>query len=890
MKRLYLAWGLSAVLTVTATAQEPDPDVLPTAGTGHKPRVVAPPDCPPVPRPFDPTRPPPSVVPIDPMRPPTEVPPEPITPAPRAPEAGGVAQGTFAPNMFGDRFGGSGSGLFGRPVSFSLLRNGSTTIFAPYEVLVAPRRFVPSEADPGAFPAQVLLDNRVITVGSPVFFAVDPVGATGGTGGTNELVENSQLTSVLRQRFRGASVRFLSGTATERFTGSNGFIQHEIEQTYVLGEGGIALPLPSSGGTVGRTRLTDDQNPLPRDRLILNYDYFANATLAPGGFDVHRAAAGIEMTFLDQWASVEARLPFASTLDSAIGSGGLTSRATELGNLFTCVKALLIRSDTINVSTGVAVSWPTAEDTRLIGPEGQELIVIENQSYIVEPFLAFLFTPDDRFFAQAWVHGGFDATGSPVFTNFDGRGLIEAGRLRDQRLLTTDLQVGYWIVRNPSGKGLRGLAPFIELHYTTTLNDAELVDTASGFQIGSDNRRYDEINMTTGFSALLGSNLLLTAGLVVPLGGDGDRFFDYQLGFRANWFFGPTAQDMCAVPGADIPGFPVPRTGEPALVPGAEPGVLPPAMPGAAPPGGAPPRAAEAGGLAQGTFAPSFFGDQIGISANRRVTGQTGSGLVRIPVLPRYAGLKPTDNDSARPMDRVYFSYNHYADVNGSVNPPGSPSIYLNREIIGLETTFGDDASLGVRLPFLQSGGDPEFSAREVGDVSVIGKYAIVNDPGTGNVVCLGMTITLPTGGRGDSLGLLDDGTVAPRAVFVQPWVGAAWNDGDLFVQGMSSVLLPTNPIYPAVWWNSVGAGYWLYCNRHDPLVQGVAPVIELHVNTPLTNREDDQVIFFRDQVNLTTGLYVQFPRLTVGGAVCIPLAGPRPYDYEAMFSVNYQF
>src|SRR5262245_3265260 len=885
MKRLYLAWGLSAVLTMTTAAQEPDPDVLPTAGTGHKPRVVAPPDCPPAPRPYDPSLPPP-VFPPDTGRPPTEVPP--TTAPPRAAEAGGLAQGTFAPNMFGDRFGASGSSLFGQPVTFSLLRNGSTTAFAPYEVLIAPRRFVPSEADPGAFPAQIRLNNSVITVGSPVFFATDPVAPTGGAGGMNDLLENTQLTSLLRQRFPGASVRFLNGTATEQFTGSNGFIQHEIEQSYVLGEGSIALPLPSSGGTVGRTRLTDDQNPLPRDRVIFNYDYFANATIAPGGYDVHRVAVGAEMTFLDQWASVEARFPFASTLDSSIDSGGLTSRATEIGNLFTALKFLLIRSDTVNVSTGVAVSWPTGEDTRLIGPEGQELIVIENRSYIVEPFLAVLFTPDERLFAQAWVHGGFDATGSPVFTNFENRGRVEAGRLRDQRLLTTDFQIGYWIVRNPTSSGLRGLAPFIELHYTTTLNNADVLNTVGGFVVGSENRRYDEINITTGFTAMLGSNLLLTGGLVVPVGGDGDRFFDYQLGFRANWFFGPTARDMAAVPGADIPGFPAPISRESPLGPGTEPGVVPPALPGAAPPAGAPPRAPEAGGLAQGTFNPNFFGDQIGISANRRVPGQ--SAMVRIPVLPRYAGVKPTDNDGPRPTDRVYFSYNHYADVNGSVNPPGSPSIYLNREILGFETTFGDDASLGARLPFLQSGGDPDFSAREVGDVSLIGKYAIVNDPGTGNVVCLGMTVTLPSGGRGDSLGLLDDGTRAPRAVFVQPWVGAAWNDGDLFVQGTSSVLLPTNPIYPAVWWNSVGAGYWIYCNRHDPLVQGVAPVVELHVNTPLTNREDDQVIFFRDQVNLTTGVYVQFPRLTIGGALLIPLAGPRPYDFESMFSVNYQF
>ena len=50
------------------------------------------------------------------------------------------------------------------------------------------------------------------------------------------------------------------------------------------------------------------------------------------------------------------------------------------------------------------------------------------------------------------------------------------------------------------------------------------------------------------------------------------------------------------------------------------------------------------------------------------------------------------------------------------------------------------------------------------------------------------------------------------------------------------------------------------------------------------------RLIFLGDQVNLTTGVYFQFPRLTLGSSVCVPLVGPKPYDYEAMVSVNYQF
>ena len=194
------------------------------------------------------------------------------------------------------------------------------------------------------------------------------------------------------------------------------------------------------------------------------------------------------------------------------------------------------------------------------------------------------------------------------------------------------------------------------------------------------------------------------------------------------------------------------------------------------------------------------------------------------------------------------------------------------------------------RLPFLQMAGSPELTDREVGDITIVGKYAFINDPWTGNVATLGLSVTLPTGGRGGLIGSVGDGAAAPRAVFVQPWAGAAWNSDDVFVQGTTSLLLPTDPIYPVVSFTSVGVGGWLYRNGDDNLLRGVAPVAELHVNIPLTNRQDDALIFLGDQVNLTTGVYFQFPRLTLGSSVCVPLVGPKPYDYEAMVSVNYQF
>jgi hypothetical protein len=243
---------------------------------------------------------------------------------------------------------------------------------------------------------------------------------------------------------------------------------------------------------------------------------------------------------------------------------------------------------------------------------------------------------------------------------------------------------------------------------------------------------------------------------------------------------------------------------------------------------------------------------------------------------------------NARPSDRAFFTFNRYTDAAGGVNPEGLPELRLTRQIVGLESTIGPNASLGVRLPFLQLDGDPASELREIGDLTVTGKYALYNDLATGDVFTLGMSVTLPTGGRGP--GLLADGTAPPRVAFFQPWAGGVWTSGDSFLQTLAAVVLPGDAVYPTAAFASVGGGYWVYRNENDALVRGIAPVAELHFNVPLTNRSDGALMAFDEQVNLTTGVNFQLPKMSVGAAVCVPLAGPKPYDVEALLSVNYQF
>ena len=50
-----------------------------------------------------------------------------------------------------------------------------------------------------------------------------------------------------------------------------------------------------------------------------------------------------------------------------------------------------------------------------------------------------------------------------------------------------------------------------------------------------------ELNVSAGVTMLLGDNFQLMVGGSVPVVPRTDRVYDYQIGIRGNWFFGPTA-------------------------------------------------------------------------------------------------------------------------------------------------------------------------------------------------------------------------------------------------------------------------------------------------------------------------------------------------------------
>jgi hypothetical protein len=296
----------------------------------------------------------------------------------------------------------------------------------------------------------------------------------------------------------------------------------------------MVIPDPAAGGVVGRYKPSEDTNPLPRDRFIFNYDYFGAVPLG-NGIDVNRFQIGFEKTFFNGMTSVEFRLPFAGTISSDAAVGNQVTRV-EVGDLRITPRLLLWNTPTVHVGTGFCMYLPTARDTKISASDGTPLVDIPNRALVLSPYLGVLYTPNDRFFAQAWTSCDFDTMGCPVLLNPGGMFLNYAGRLQDPPNLALDGQFGYWIYKTPNRESfLTGVAPFVELHYggnlaaRTFVTDGTLLVPAG---------TVNELNMTAGLYFLLRGRSAIQFGAVVPLRTD-DRPFGLQLGVRANFFFGP---------------------------------------------------------------------------------------------------------------------------------------------------------------------------------------------------------------------------------------------------------------------------------------------------------------------------------------------------------------
>jgi hypothetical protein len=291
---------------------------------------------------------------------------------------------------------------------------------------------------------------------------------------------------------------------------------------------------------------------------------------------------------------------------------------------------------------------------------------------------------------------------------------------------------------------------------------------------------------------------------------------------------------------------------------------------------------------------PPMIGDQAPLSLRSPFASSLPQRLGI--ALPWARGFKIADNMSPRPMDRVFFTFNYFNNLDGSINSrvaPGLGGMQAYRYVFGYEKTFWDgNASIGVRLPLDSLSARRLGTSTALGNLTVFSKLIVLQQPGTGNLVSAGLAVTMPTGPS--SFGG-ERGVFGYRDAQIQPFVGYTWMRGRFYVQGFEAIDIPTDANDVTMQYNDAGIGYFVYRDA-DPgaLLSAIAPTFEAHANIPLNH-----VGAFRgfdpagtpDVVDLTFGVNILFRQrsmLTVG--FVNPVTGPRPFSQEWTLLFNYFF
>ena len=307
--------------------------------------------------------------------------------------------------------------------------------------------------------------------------------------------------------------------------------------------GGVNITSPLTGGD-RRYKLTEATSPIPTDRVFVNYNLFRNALTDANGneLNLNRYAFGLERTFWNENASMELRIPILDGLDSRQTQvvGGPPNRGSEFGNVSLTTKFLLAEGNGWAYSTGLGVIMPTAQSAFLISDQSPSAIAVEleNEAWYVQPFFAVQRSFEHGNWINFYTQCDFATQGNTITVrDLDGDLFGDPQVYNDQNLLFFDLSMGRWIYQsNQQNRRLRGVAAIFELHYTTSLNDADIV--SAGFDDGppgsqdtltNPNNRLDVLNTTLGLRFLVGPKSTLTVSGVAPLRANEEHLFDSEI-------------------------------------------------------------------------------------------------------------------------------------------------------------------------------------------------------------------------------------------------------------------------------------------------------------------------------------------------------------------------
>jgi hypothetical protein len=353
--------------------------------------------------------------------------------------------------------------------------------------------------------------------------------------------------------------------------------------------GVIATTLLHPTFACSRLNIAEDNSPIPRDRFYVQYNHFENITDTSvfgvdRSFPIERYTFGLEKTFFDGLLSAEVRIPFAQELTSNLplvdvqGASNIPNfnQPVEFGNMSVVTKLLLFRGSTLAVSSGLGLNLPTARDVRIHtriddesfphNPEGIALLqsvgltpapihlqydtIFRNNTVNLSPFLAGVWAPNKRLFAQGFFQVDVPLNKSEISTVgvVEGTPVPSISRpVEEQTLMRLNAGLGYWLLRNPCARWVTGIAPTVEVHYTTTLEDANIAHAsvpisfarpfAVDFDIGNLANRVDVVDLTLGNTLELANRLTVATGFVIPLSQGDNKPFDFEFTLQLNYRF-----------------------------------------------------------------------------------------------------------------------------------------------------------------------------------------------------------------------------------------------------------------------------------------------------------------------------------------------------------------
>ena len=442
------------------------------------------------------------------------------------------------PNMFGDFFGGGTSllTLGGQSMDVQQIFNDGD----PIDLLVTNlgQSLFGADNDPTT---QIFIQDGGVIIARSIQPGID--GSNDTQADTYEIDE--PLGSAPDVPDDGTTVTYLGGQAVFVAVTGRNLITQPSDDSIGQGDGwnlifahritqpSVTVFLPPGGGSaVRRQKVSENNSPLPRNRFIFNYHFFNDVRGGIG--DVNRYTVGWEAMLVPGMSSFEFRVPFAGTLSSQ-QVAGFSARDTELGNMSMIFKQVVYETDAQVWSAGLGINIPTARDTVVTLPGAGLITRWKNSSTHLLPYIATVGTPTDDIFWQGFVQMDFDTTGNRIDADSTGVNATPIGVVQDPNLLFLDFSIGRWLIDDPDASFITGVAPMLELHYATTVQDAETI-TGNGVTVSGQSQRIDILNASAAAVIRIHDRMTIRPGIVFPLRRNHDKQFDFEAGIQVNLY------------------------------------------------------------------------------------------------------------------------------------------------------------------------------------------------------------------------------------------------------------------------------------------------------------------------------------------------------------------